>query len=141
MESNLSKSDSKYPYADTEIARLIRERIDALAGTKMQREIAAEIGYEKANVLSMYKRGEAKVPLRRLPDMARALDLDLGLLFRAWLAQEWPGEERAIAQMVSERVVTQNDRAVIKLVRDYLRAGDPEVSIDLLKRLRRAFED
>ena len=141
MEISLPKPNAKYPHAGTEIARLIRERIDALAGTKMQREIAAEIGYEKPQALSMYKRGEAKVPLRRLPDLARALDLDLGLLFRAWFAQEWRGEEPAIAQMVSERIVTANERAAIKLLRTYLRADNPKITRDLLERLRRAFEE
>ena len=89
----------------------------------------------------MYKRGEAKVPLERLPAFARALDVDLGLLFRLWLEQNWPGEENAITKMVAERVVTENDRALMKLIRTYLQVEDREVALDLLERLRGAFAD
>ena len=137
----MSNLPSKYNYEDTRIAKLIRDRISTLASVKSQRQIAAEIGYDKPNALSMYKRGEAKVPLARLPALARALDIDLGLLFRSGLAQWWPGEEHAIAQMVEERVVTASERAALTLLRTYLQNDDPQVSADLLEQLHRRFRD
>lgn len=137
----MSSPNQNYIYEKTEIAKLIRARISELKGSKTQREIAAEIGYDKPNVLSMYKRGEAKVPLERLPAIARALDIDLSLLFRAGLEQWWPGEQTLLNQMFMERIVTQNERALIKLVSTYLQADDFEITQDLLERLRRSFRE
>lgn len=134
-------SNQKYPYENTKIVELIRNRISELTGVKTQREIAAEIGYDKPNVLSMYKRGEAKVPLERLPAIARALDIDIALLFRAGLEQWWPGEQTLLNQMFMERIVTKNERALIKLVGTYLQADDFDITQDLLERLRRSFRE
>lgn len=112
-----------------------------MSGVKTQREIAYDIGYDQPQALSMYKRGEAKVPLERLPDFARALDIDLALLFRSGLEQWWPGEQAALNQMFMERIVTQNERALIKLVSTYLQADDFEITQDLLERLRQSFRE
>jgi transcriptional regulator with XRE-family HTH domain len=137
----LPPSNQKYPYENTKIVELIRDRISELHGLKTQREIAAEIGYDKPNVLSMYKRGEAKVPLERLPAISRALDIDPALLFKAGLEQWWPGEQTLLNQMFIERIVTKNERALIKLVATYLQADDFEITQDLLERLRRSFRE
>ena len=137
----MNTSKISYPYADSKIAILIRNRIDELSAIKTQREIAAEIGYDKPNALSMYKRGEAKTPFDQLPNFARVLDIDIAVLLRAGLEQWWPGEEQAIKQMIMDRLVTANERALLRLVQTYLRDKDANVSIDLLERLRKAFSD
>lgn len=41
-----------------------------------QREIADRIGYQHANVISMLKTGEMRVPLERIPALARTLGMD-----------------------------------------------------------------
>lgn len=58
-----AKSKPGMPYSETSMARYLTKQIDALSGIKNQREIAAEIGYDKPNMISMFKRGETKVPL------------------------------------------------------------------------------
>ena len=55
------------PFADSAIAKYIDKKIDELKGVKTQREIAAEIGYEMPNIISMFKRGESRVPLDKIP--------------------------------------------------------------------------
>lgn len=140
-ERSLFVMKNKYPWEGSPFTLLLRERIERLSATKTQREIAADIGYSKPNILSMYKRGEAKVPLERLPEFSRALGVDIGLMFRLWLEQTWPNEKSAIAGMVSERIVTSNERALLKLIRTYLDEDDPELSLDLLERLRRGFAE
>lgn len=137
----MNASKTSYPYADSEIAILIRNRIDELSATKTQREIAADIGYDKPNALSMYKRGEAKTPLEQLPNFARALDIDIAVLLRAGLEQWWPGEEQVVKQMIMDRLVTANERALLRLIQTYLHDKDANVSLDLLERLRKAFSD
>jgi hypothetical protein len=39
------------------------KKIDAIADRKTQREIAKEVGYKKANIISMFKTAETKIPL------------------------------------------------------------------------------
>ena len=60
--TSYSKS-SKNEAMSTYIAKKIYE----LGGRKTQREIATEIGYDKPNMISMFKTGEAKVPLCKIP--------------------------------------------------------------------------
>ena len=45
------------------LANYISLKIDHLKGVKNQREIAKEIGYDHPNMISMFKYGEAKIPL------------------------------------------------------------------------------
>src|SRR5262245_7251874 len=66
---------------------------------KDQRRIAQEIGYDQANMLSMLKAGSTKVPMGRIPALARALNIDPASLFRLALEQYWPNEHGTIAQI------------------------------------------
>lgn len=75
-------------YYDTALAKTIRASIDALAGQKSQKEVALELGYQQANILSMFKTGETKVPLDRIPALARALGLDFSYALKLWFDQQ-----------------------------------------------------
>ncbi len=55
-----------------------------------QREIAREAGFAKANVLSMMKHGEMKVPIDRIPALSRALGIDPARFIRFALAEYEP---------------------------------------------------
>jgi hypothetical protein len=61
--------------------------ISKLRGRKSQATIAAEAGFRHANMLAMIKSGSSKLPLDRVPGLARALDCDAALLFRLALEQ------------------------------------------------------
>jgi transcriptional regulator with XRE-family HTH domain len=50
------------------------QAIDASGLT--QREVARRAGFAKPNVISMMKHGGTKIPIARIPDLARALDVD-----------------------------------------------------------------
>jgi hypothetical protein len=78
------------PFANTSIAKFLDHQIDTLKGVKTQREIAVEIGYDKPNMISMFKRGEVKVPLDKIPLLAKAVQADPAHLFRLALEQYWP---------------------------------------------------
>lgn len=75
-------------YYDTGLAKTIRASIDALSSVKSQKEVATEMGYGQANILSMFKAGETKVPLDRIPALARALGLDLAYALKLWFDQQ-----------------------------------------------------
>jgi transcriptional regulator with XRE-family HTH domain len=88
------------PFADSAIAKYIDKKIDELKGVKTQREIAAEIDYDKPNMISMFKRGEARVPLDKIPLLAKALGVDPAHMFRLALEQYWPDRERHHREIV-----------------------------------------
>lgn len=78
------------PFANTRVAKLLEERLQTLKARKSQREVAVAIGYEKPNVLSMIRRGDAKLPLEKIPALAEALEIDPAHLFRVALEDYLP---------------------------------------------------
>ncbi len=100
------------PFANSMIATYLDKKIDELKGVKTQREIASEIGYEKPNMISMFKRGEVKVPLDKIPLLAKALHVDPGHLFRLALEQYWPQLGDTI-QAIFGRTVTANEEEIL----------------------------
>lgn len=135
----MTKPGTKLAYENTKIAKMLRDRIDRMTPMRSQREIAAQIGYDKPNVLSMYKRGEAKVPLDRLPDFALALNIDLAVMFRAGLEQWWPTANKALERMFHERVVSENERAILAYIKEVADDEDPGLTDKLRGAIREAF--
>ena len=113
------------PYAQTRMARYLTTQIDALAGQKTQREIAVEIGYEKPNMISMFKRGETKVPLDKIPLLAKALHVDPAHLFRMAMEQQWPGMKETV-DTIFKNVASDNEAEIfLKKWRERTRERDP----------------
>lgn len=106
------------------IADFLSKSIDAMAGHKSQKEIAEEIGYERPNMLSMIKNGDAKLPLEKVPVLAKAINVDAAFLFRLALEQYWPDQQEAVAAVFGE-VTTANERALIRKIRTWTKNADP----------------
>lgn len=68
------------------------QHLDALinASPKSQRQIAAELGYEKPNIITMFKQGSTRLPMEKVPAMATALDVDRVDLLRMWMEDYAP---------------------------------------------------
>ena len=62
------------------IADFIADRL--AESDKTQREIAAECGFDKPNIITMFKNGSTKVPLNRIGALAKALDADPAHMLR-----------------------------------------------------------
>jgi len=62
----------KKPFADTRLAKFIEKRVMELKPRKSQIEIAVEAGFVSVNMLPMLKGGSSKLPLDRVPSLARA---------------------------------------------------------------------
>ena len=107
-----TKSKPGRPFAGSLIANYLEKQIEALKGVKSQREIAREIGYESSNLISMFKRGEARVPLDKIPLLAKALFVDPGHLFRLALQQYWPDKGDVIATIFGN-LATENEKAIL----------------------------
>jgi hypothetical protein len=125
------------PFADSRIAQYLTRQIDALQGVKSQREIAFEIGYDKPNLISMFKRGESKVPLDKIPALARSIKVDPAHLFRLALEQYWPGTEASVNEIFGT-VVTRNETDILRVIRDATKNEDPCLTPELEKAIRDA---
>jgi transcriptional regulator with XRE-family HTH domain len=104
------------PTAST-VAERLRQAIDASPLT--QREIATQAGFPRGNVISMMKSGEMKVPLDRLPGLARALDIDPAEFLGLALREYHPDVHEALQSVMG--VPLQADE--VRLVRMYRRAN------------------
>jgi transcriptional regulator with XRE-family HTH domain len=100
-----------------------------------QREIASRAGFPRSNVISMMKSGEMKIPLDRLPGLARALDLDPAAFLGHALREYHPDVHEALQQVMGVPLTADE----VKLVRMYRRAnarGTLSLEGTLLRRIR-----
>ena len=75
------------PHAKTAAATFLIDRMRDLKHRKSQKEIAQEAGFLNANMLSLLKSGTNKIPLDRVPALAKALEADPAYLMRLSLEQ------------------------------------------------------
>lgn len=122
----------------SKIAAYVAKQIDALAGIKSQRDIAREMGYEKGNIISMFKTGEVKVPLDKIPALAKAINVDPAFLFRLAMEQYWPDMNEAIGAVFGS-ITTANQRKILARIQELSGEEDPELDADLDSRLRKVF--
>jgi transcriptional regulator with XRE-family HTH domain len=139
VEMVVTRKKLSQPHANTSICRFLTKRIASLSGVKSQREIAAEAGYEKPNILSMFKRGETKVPLDKIPAIAKALDVDPAHLFRLGLEQQMP-ELAKIMHEVIGKTVTHNEFELVQAFRKATKDADPKPEPLMLKMMEDAFK-
>ena len=122
------------PFFDAPVAKFLRERIEALSPRKNQREIAAEVGYDKPNIVSMMKRGDAKVPLEKIPLFAKALEADAGHMFRLALEQYWPDLNEVVGEIFGN-TVSSNEMMLVRKYRELTSDMDPQPTESQLNRL------
>ena len=86
-------------FNDSRVARMITDICNA--SEKSQAEIAAEMGFEKPNVITMMKQGRIKMPLARIAPFCKATESDGMKLLSAALEENYPEVLDAIAQINS----------------------------------------
>jgi transcriptional regulator with XRE-family HTH domain len=131
--AKVKKSQKKpgMPFADSAVAKYIDKKIDELKGVKTQREIAQEAGYDKPNIVSMFKRGESRVPLEKIPLLSKALGVDPAHMFRLALEQYWPDRGDIIAKLFG-RLASENEEEIfLKPWRTATRNADPETTVKI----------
>ncbi|GKY87412.1 helix-turn-helix domain-containing protein [Sinisalibacter aestuarii] len=75
------------PFSSTAI--MLAKAIEASELT--QREIADRVGFRQANIISMLKTGETRVPLDRIPALARTLGMNERDFLLTAIAEYHPG--------------------------------------------------
>jgi transcriptional regulator with XRE-family HTH domain len=127
------------PFHNTPAAQLIADRIQALSHRKTQAEIASEAGFANANMMTFLKNGRNKVPLDRVPALAKALEVDPAYLMRLTI-------ERAVGITAAQAVIeifgtpaTENERGWLMELRDASDNSDPRLTARSRAALRGIF--
>lgn len=93
--------------------------------SKTQLEISAEAGFPRSSVLSMIKQGQTKMPLARIPQMARALDVDPVEFFRLAMAEYMPELLRICDDIYGNPQLSEAEAALLQRLRS--RLGEREL--------------
>jgi hypothetical protein len=110
------------------LAKLIEKKILELRGKKSQLEISSEAGFSQPSMLAMIKSGATKLPIDRVPGLAKALDADPARLMHLTLEQ-MSGDTIARALMeIFGTVVTRNEVVWLKEIRDASGNIDPALT-------------
>lgn len=100
---------------------------------RSQREIADEVGYPKPNILSMMKLGQTKVPIDRIPALARACGVDEKQFGRTALREYLPETYKVVTDNLGE-ILSANEKALLEAYREV--APNSEIDIDFHARIR-----
>lgn len=111
---------------DSGVARRVTEMVNSSEKTQMQ--IANELGYQKANIITMFKQGVTKVPLSKAGALARACDAD-PLEFLRLCLDEYSSETlKAIEETMGE-LLSRNERRLIARLRELSAASSRELQL------------
>lgn len=127
------------PYADTRLAAFLEKRILELKPRKTQLEIATEAGFVQPNMLSMFKNGSNKLPLDRVPGLAKALECDPALLFKLALEQLGGDTTGTAIEQIFGTIVTRNEVAWLEEIRKASDHSDPSITMKARAAIRGIF--
>ena len=133
------KAVKSRPYAGTRLAKFIETRILELRPRKSQIEIATEAGFVNPNVLAMIKNGSTKLPLDRVPSVAKALECDPKLLFKLALEQLGGATTAVAVEAIFGTIVTRNEVVWLEEIRDASGHTDPSLTTRSRTALRAVF--
>lgn len=87
-----------------------------------QKEIAEMCGFNSSNIISMLKQGATKVPVEKIPALAKALDIDRVEFFELVMKNYRPKEYEVIVEIFGDPI-SDAERTIIKLLRQVIPAG------------------
>ena len=127
------------PYQNTATAKLIADRVRDLSHRKTQAEIASEAGFANANMMTFLKNGRNKVPLDRVPSLAKALEVDPAFLMRLALDQAVGATAAKAINEIFGTPATENERGWLNELRDASDNTDPRLTARSRAALRGVF--
>ena len=127
------------PYQNTATAKLIADRIRDLSHKKTQAEIAIDAGFPNANMITFLKNGRNKVPLDRVPSLAKALEVDPAYLMRLALDQAVGATAAKAITDIFGTPATENERGWLQELRDASENTDPRITARSRATLRGIF--
>ncbi len=119
---------SRRPFADTRLQRFLEKRILELRPLKTQSQIAEEAGFAQPNFLSMVKTGTTRLPLDRVPALAKALECDPTRMFMLAIEQRGGDTTEAAIQAIFGTLVSDNEVDWLEEIRTASGHADPRLT-------------
>lgn len=88
-------------------------------------ELATALGYESTKVIEMFRTGQMRVPLNKVPPLASALNIEPGVLMRRLLADVDPDLLDAIEHCLGAICLSNGERKLIEAIRKANRGAEP----------------
>lgn len=129
MDGVIEKKSRVMPWADSAAARYLTRQIDTMRTTGVsQRDIANAMGYKQPNIMSMFKKGETKIPIDKIAIMAKVLKCDPAAFGRMVIMQHWPTLAAQFEQIFNGGLVSANERKLLENWRAATNNTDPVVN-------------
>lgn len=119
---------AKKPYQDSKLAKFLEARLMELKHKKTQTEIAEDAGFVNPNMLTMIKQGATKLPIDRVPALAKALESDPALLLRLALEQSEGSTVTAAIYDIIGQPISKNEMTWIIEIRAASGDTDPRLT-------------
>ena len=103
----------------------LRDKIDH--SSVQQSDIAQELGFARANIISMFKSGKTRIPMEKIPRMAKILGIDPKMMLRMAMLEYAPELLRAIEQTFGASV-TKNEQVILDEIRMLSQGTDPGIT-------------
>lgn len=125
-----------------QLAEFLNENWDKMVG-RTNDDVATELGYRAANLISMWRTGKTRVPLEKLPDVARLMKIDLAALLPLWFEQAWGDRDdcNRVMEAFSARVTTDHEAPLLHAVRTATKMRDPYWSPDQIEAVAQVLSD
>ncbi|OBQ75593.1 XRE family transcriptional regulator [Mesorhizobium loti] len=124
----MKKQTTTKPYSETRLAKFVERRILELKPRKTQSLISAEAGFAQHNMLTNIKVGNSKLPLDRVPALAKALECDPALLFMMAVEQLGGDTTELAIRKIFGTLVTENETAWLEEIRKASNYSDPSLT-------------
>jgi len=115
------------PVTPITVAEFIADRLAEI--DKTQREVAEACGFETPNIITMFKKGQMKVPLDRVGPLAKALDADPAHLLRLAMQEYLPETWSSIEEILHSTVLTKNELELIRKYRQVTSHSDAQAMV------------
>ena len=113
------------PYKNSAASLFIAKRIAELSHRKTQSQIAAEAGFVNPNMMVFLKNGRNKLPLDRIPSLAKALEVDPAFLMRLALEQAVGATSAQAILEIFGTPVSENEALWLNALREASQDSDP----------------
>ena len=96
------------------VAEYLNQQI-ALSGVP-QTEIAEKLGYDKPNIITMFKQGKTKIPMNKIAPLAKVLGIDPVHLLRMAMLEYSPETWEVLESLLGHRMIPENEQRVLALM-------------------------
>lgn len=83
-----------------------------------QKEIAEGLGYDKPNIITMFKQGRTKIPLNKVAPLAKILGVDPIHFLRLAMTEYSPETWEVLEGMLGQRLTSTHEQEILTIIRD-----------------------